>query len=76
MTYIVDFFNKLGDILTSIVEFIIDFFTGLADFFLSIPDYVAVIDSFFELVPDPIKVFFVMVLSFSLIFIIIGRRGK
>lgn len=75
MSYIVDFFQAIADIITSIVEFIIDFFTGLADFFIKIPEYTEVVESYIDIVPDSMKSFIVMVLAACLIFVIIGRRG-
>lgn len=75
LVYIVDFFKSLGDIISSIVDFIVDFFKNLIDFFASIPDYVSIVESFISLLPTEIKVFAVMVLASSLIFIVIGRRG-
>lgn len=75
MQYIVDFFKSLGDIITSIVEFVIDFFTGLIDFFLQIPEFVEIIESYIELIPEPLFAVALMALAAQLIFIIIGRRG-
>lgn len=75
MIYIVDFFKSLGDIISSIVDAIVDFFTGLVTFLTDIPEYVEIVTDFLDLLPAEIKVFAVMVLSVSLIFIIIGRRG-
>lgn len=75
MSYIVDFFKALGDIISSIVDFIVNLFQNLVDFFASIPEYVEIVEGYFDLLPDEIKVFAVMVLATSLIFIVIGRRG-
>lgn len=75
MQYVVDFFKGLGEIITSIIEFIIDFFTGLIDFFLQIPEYVAIIESYIELIPEPLLAVAILALAAQLIFIIIGRRG-
>lgn len=75
MQYIVDFFKSLGDIITSIIEFIIDFFTGLFDFFVQIPEYVTIIESYIELIPEPILAVALLALAAQLIFVIIGRRG-
>lgn len=75
MQYIVDFFKALGDIISSIIDFIVDLFTNLFNFFTSIPEYVEIIEGYLDLLPAPIKVFAVMMLASSLIFIVIGRRG-
>lgn len=75
MQYIVDFFKSLGDIIGSVVDFIVNLFTNLVNFFTSIPEYVEIVRGYLDLLPDPIKVFAVMVLATSLIFIVIGRRG-
>ena len=75
MQYIVDFFKSLGDIIGSVVDFIVNLFTNHVNFFTSIPEYVEIVQGYLDLLPDPIKVFAVMVLATSLIFIVIGRRG-
>lgn len=75
MTYIVDFFKSLGDIISSIVDFIVDFFEGLINFFLSLPDYIEIIFEFIDIIPDFAKAFIIMLISAALIFIVIGRRG-
>lgn len=76
MQYIVDFFKALGEIITSIVEFIIDLFTGLVDFFAQIPEYVDLAENYIDTLPDFAIPYAVMVLAATLIFLIIGRRGR
>lgn len=76
MQYIVDFFKALGEIITSIVEFIIDLFTGLVDFFAQIPEYVELAEQYIDTLPEFVIPYAVMVLAATLIFIIIGRRGR
>lgn len=75
MKYITDFFSALGEIIQSIVQFVIDLFTGLVEFFLQVPEYVEIIESYINLIPEPIFSIAVMALAIQLIFIIIGRRG-
>lgn len=75
MKYITDFFSALGEIFQSIINFIIDLFTGLVDFFMQVPEYVEVIESYIELIPEPLFAIAIMALAAQLIFIIIGRRG-
>ncbi len=75
MSYIIDFFKSLGEIISSIVDFIIDFFEGLVSFFADLPEYLKVLETYVDIVPDEIKVMLLLVLSVSLIFVIIGRRG-
>lgn len=75
MSYIIDFFKSLGEIISSIVDFIIDFFEGLISFFVDLPDYISTLETYIDIVPDEIKVMLLLVLSISLIFVIIGRRG-
>lgn len=75
MSYIIDFFKSLGEIISSIVDFIIDFFEGLVSFFMDLPDYISTLETYIDIVPDEIKVMLLLVLSVSLIFVIIGRRG-
>nr|DAF94968.1 MAG TPA: hypothetical protein [Inoviridae sp. ct4fI15] len=36
MKYIVDFFTKIADVITAIVDFVIDLFKGLINFFTEI----------------------------------------
>lgn len=75
MQYIVDFFKGLGETITPLIKFIIDFFTGLFDFFVQIPEYVEIIESYIELIPEPILPIALLALAAQLIFVIIGRRG-
>ena len=76
MTYIVDFFKALGEIISSIVQFIIDLFTGLVEFFMEIPEYIEIVEGYIDMLPPFILPFVAMVLAAQLIFLIIGRRGK
>lgn len=76
MTYIVEFFKTIADVISSGIDYVVDFFAGLVDFFTQIPEYVSIVKSYIDLLPTGIKVFVVMVLSASLIFVVIGRRGN
>ena len=75
MTYIVEFFKALGDIISSIVEFIVDLVTGLIDFFLMLPDYVDMIMDLISQLPPVVVGFSSATMAAALIFIVIGRRG-
>lgn len=75
MTYIVEFFKAIGDIISSIVEFIVDLVTGLIDFFLLVPDYVDMITELISQLPPVVVGFSSATMAAALIFIVIGRRG-
>lgn len=76
MQYLIDFFRSLGEIITSIVDFVIDFFKGIVEFFVNLPDYIETITLYVEILPDSIKAIAVMTISLTLIFVVVGRRGK
>lgn len=76
MSFITDFFSALGEIISSIIDFIVDFFTGLIDFFSMIPEYIDVVFQYLDMIPPEFLVWGSLFLSVSLIFVIIGRRGK
>lgn len=75
MSYIVDFFKSLADIITACVDFLMQLITGLVDFFVSLPEYVDIVTDYIEMLPEPMLVIATLVLAASLIFVIIGRRG-
>ena len=76
MSFLVDFFKEVGKIITSVVDFLIDFFKGIVQFFTDIPEYIETVSLYIDLLPASIKTIALMTLSFILIFIVIGRRGK
>lgn len=76
MSFLVDFFTKLGDIIGAIIDFVIDFFKGIVQFFTDLPEYVETMYLYVDILPDSIKAIALLTISFTLIFIVIGRRGK
>ena len=76
MGAVIDFFKEFGKILSSIVDMIIDFCKGVVQFFTDIPEYIETVSLYIDLLPASIKTIALMTLSFILIFIVIGRRGK
>lgn len=75
MSYIVDFFKALGDIISSIIDFIVSMITGLVDFTLMIPEYVDMLTDLIEQLPGELVGFASLTLAAALIFLVIGRRG-
>lgn len=76
MQFLIDFFTQVGEIFTMIVDFIIDFAKGIVQFFTDLPDYVETMYIYVDILPDSIKAIALLTISFTLIFVIIGRRGK
>lgn len=76
MSYIVDFFKSIGDIISHIVDFIKSFVESLIQFITMIPEYAGMIGDLISELPPVLVGFASATLAAALIFVIIGRRGK
>ena len=76
MGFLVDFFTTIGEIITMVIDFVIDFAKGIVQFFLDLPDYIETVTVYIDILPEAIKAIATLTLSFILIFVVIGRRGK
>lgn len=75
MQTIIDFFTEIGKIIDSVIQWLIDFFAGLLEFTTSLPEYIDLVYSYIDAMPDLVSTIAVTTISFTLIFLVIGRRG-
>lgn len=76
MSYITDFLKTCGDIISTVVDFIKSFVESLISFIAMIPEYAGMIGDLISDLPPVLVGFASATLAATLIFVIIGRRGK
>lgn len=68
-----NFFSSVSDVIEKIVSFFRGFLDGMVTFFKIIPNAVNTVTSWVESLPTVLKVFAVVTLTISVIYLILGR---
>ena len=70
MSWLIDFFKSIGDLIVSFFNFLIDGITSIIKLIVMIPEYVSYISQMFQVMPYWIIAFMVGILTISVIWTI------
>lgn len=75
MQAIIDFFNTVGSIITSLIQFVIQLFKDLLFMLQLLAKFVVEIPSYFGWLPSAVISLIVVIFSVVVIYKILGREG-
>lgn len=70
MSWLIDFFKSIGDLIVSFFSFLIDGITSIIKLIVMIPEYVSYVSQMFQVMPTWIIAFMVGILTISVIWTI------